>query len=126
MPEEQHIRQIEINEIQSVSGMVEATIFNDEKEVAHCIIFLEERDKRLIQAAPELFAACEAVLKAAHEKKCFINDTENSMKSTSDIVALANLFKGVSLYTDPMPAALEQMLAVCMKVRGESCQEDNQ
>ncbi|MBF0605711.1 MAG: hypothetical protein HQL07_18710 [Nitrospirae bacterium] len=79
------------------------TVTRDGEEVAHCA-FTDKAFERLVLAAPDLFVACEAVLKAAYEVEIFVGE--------------------VPPY-NPLHAALEKVLAACMKARGESCQEDN-
>lgn len=100
------------------------TVTRDGKAVAYCA-FTDENFKRLMLAAPDLFSACDALLKAMQEIDLLSAARKQDLENCSDLSIFARLVAD-RIPTEDLDAALEQVLEACMKARGESCQEDNE
>ncbi|HAT50776.1 MAG: hypothetical protein HQL07_04635 [Nitrospirae bacterium] len=97
------------------------TITRDGKEVAYCA-FTDEAFKHLVLAAPDLFAACDAVMKAVYEFDLHEDARKHDLETCLDPAALARIMADTPS-TGALAIALEQVMEACVKARGES-QED--
>jgi len=60
------------------------TVTRDGKEVAYCA-FIDESFKRIVLAAPDLLAACDAVLKAIYEFDLYADARKYNLENCPDL-----------------------------------------